>query len=117
MQRPPEPGDGAAAAGQPSVQPAKQPRLMAVDALRGWAIVLVVAAHVVWGLRMAEMRVPQAFLNMYDFIFTFAAQALFFVSGCLAVGSLRRGRLALTLGKARALIYPYVVWSLIVWTL
>lgn len=117
MQRPPDPADGAAAVVQPSGQPAKQPRLMAVDALRGWAIVLVAAAHVVWGLRMADMHVPQAFLNMYDFIYTFSAQALFFVSGCLAVGSLRRGRLALTLGKARALMYPYVVWSLIIWTL
>ncbi|NMC48351.1 MAG: acyltransferase [Desulfovibrio sp.] len=94
-----------------------KPRFLAVDALRGYAILIVVVAHVIWGLRVAGAPIPDLFPRIYDWIYLYAAQLLFFVSGCLAGGSLRHGRKALVISKVRGILYPYVVWSVLTWCL
>lgn len=92
-------------------------RLLALDALRGYAILIVVVAHVIWGLREAGSAIPDTFPMIYDWIYLYAAQLFFFISGCLAGGSLRQGRRALLRSKVRGILYPYVVWSVLIWSL
>lgn len=91
-------------------------RSRTLDALRGFGILVVVLAHVIWGLREANFPLSRTLLCLYDWIFLYAAQLLFFVSGCLAPKARNVPRQKAFRSKAGAILYPYLLWSIILWT-
>lgn len=85
------------------------------DCAKGIGIVLVVFGHVERGLTAAGLPLAKMSFSAVDsVIYSFHMPFFFFVSGYFFLGSLaRRGRVGLVYEKARTILYPYVLWSLI----
>ncbi|MGQ4531880.1 acyltransferase family protein [Dermabacteraceae bacterium P13138] len=90
-----------------SPAPAASKRLLWVDTLRGIAICLVVFHH-------SFIVVPRfsEFLNSVDeAVITLRMPLLFFVSGCMVPGSMRRGMKHYLDSRVRHVIWPYLGWQ------
>ncbi|MGI4828196.1 MAG: acyltransferase family protein [Janthinobacterium lividum] len=96
--------------------PAASQRSLLIDVVRGIAIVLVVLGHTNqgnihrgwWGDANTGHRIENA-------IYAFHMPAFFFVSGIfLRPGVDKRGEWSYTLGKLRTMIYPYLLWALLI---
>jgi len=98
-------------------RPAAPPprRIAWVDGFKGLAILLVVVGHVLGGLDHGHLpaHTAAAWRAVYAWIYAFHMPAFFFAAGLFAEASLRRGLRAFTADKLATLLYPYVVWTLI----
>ncbi len=94
-----------------------QNRMRWMDMLRGVAIVLVVVYHCT--VYMYE-KYPDAFAGLKyagELVGPFRMPVLFFLSGMLLAGSIEKGAKRYALGKINNLIYPFVVWTLVLYLL
>lgn len=83
-----------------------------IDLARGAAIFLVCAFHAATVLRFAYTP-PAALLSVHDLFAAFRMPLLAFLSGLIAERSLSKPADAYYLGKARSLLYPYLVWTIV----
>lgn len=94
-------------------------RLPIVDAVKGFAIILMVLGHTEQGamhrqIWASSQRIEYAVKFADAFIYSFHMPAFFFVSGLFLASSVgRRGRLGFVLEKAKTLLYPYILWALL----
>jgi fucose 4-O-acetylase-like acetyltransferase len=89
-------------------------RNQAVDIVKGVAIILVVLGHVGQGLNHRHLLGGAAYFFFEQFIYSFHMPAFFFVAGLFLDPSLRkRGPRGFAAEKARAILYPYLLWPLL----
>ncbi len=88
-----------------------------IDIFRGLGIILVVVGHVIGGLIYSPFVEEKELLSAWHrWIYLFHMPAFFFAAGLFAERSLKKsGVQEFVLGKMRALMYPYVLWGLIMW--
>jgi fucose 4-O-acetylase-like acetyltransferase len=91
---------------------ARDERDIWIDALRGLAILLVVCGHALRGVETAGISTGPLFGFLDVRLYAVHVQLLFFVSGLVVVGSLRR-RGADALARSR---FPALLWPMIIWT-
>ncbi len=94
----------------------KSARVMWVDLAKGMSILLVVFYHVWAGIdrRADEIRAPQELYAMVNPVFTAVRMPLFFfVAGMFAVRSLKKPWGVFLSAKASAILWPYLVWSVL----
>lgn len=85
-----------------------------MDLMRGIAILLVILHHSIAIPSEFEAEIPAA-LQLLDAVFApFRMPLLMFLSGMLLPRSFRRSTREYFLGKARGILWPYAVWSIIV---
>lgn len=97
-----------------STEPA---RMRWMDMLRGLAIALVVVHHCT--VYMFE-KYPETFAALKDIselIAPVRMPVLFFLSGMLLAGSIDKGLSRYASGKLNNLVYPFVVWTLVLYLL
>lgn len=97
-----------------TTQPAA--RSLLVDVVRGLAISLVAIGHTEQGVSRRGWWGPGPFgERLWVFIYEFHMPAFFFVSGIFLASSVaRRGPRRFIDAKVAQLIYPYFVWSLLI---
>lgn len=90
-----------------------------VDHAKGIGIILVVHGHVVRGLVNAGLLTESPFLKMMDaVIYSFHMPLFFFLAGVFFLRSKGSRRAPVFVSnKVDAIVYPYVVWSLLQGTL
>jgi fucose 4-O-acetylase-like acetyltransferase len=99
----------------PTLSPQKPAsRLLWVDVARGVGILLVVYAHAIRGLTPVPADLPGWALQQDHIIYAFHMPLFFFLSGLFIWPSLERGRRAFLKDRALTVLYPYLLWSLIV---
>lgn len=101
-----------------SVEPskAKQPssRALWLDYAKGIGIVLVVIGHVVRGLMNASLIANVRPYEVVDtFIYAFHMPLFFFLSGLLLHRALQKDLPTILVRKAKTVLYPYLIWSLL----
>lgn len=94
-----------------STVPATAPRAQWMDVLRGVAVLLVVAFHAGTLLRYADLPVPAAAAVLDEAVAPFRIPLLVLLSGTLLPRSVRKGPGRYLGGKARAVAWPYLVWT------
>jgi fucose 4-O-acetylase-like acetyltransferase len=88
-----------------------------IDTWKGILIILVVLGHVIGGLRASGILADDwASHFAYAWIYAFHMPAFFLVSGLLVRRSRERGLVPFVKNKVATLLYPYLLWGLIVWT-
>jgi fucose 4-O-acetylase-like acetyltransferase len=93
-------------------------RIPWVDHARGIAIILVVYRHVVIGLRRSGVAVSDLMFNVQEVFYNFRMPVFFVLSGLFVAGSLRKRSVTNVLkDRASTILYPYLVWALILITL
>jgi fucose 4-O-acetylase-like acetyltransferase len=93
-------------------------RISWVDHARGIAILLVVYRHVVVGMRRGGVEVSDAMYNFQELFYNFRMPVFFVLSGAFLARSLkRRTEKALFFERARTILYPYILWAIIMVTL
>ena len=89
-------------------------RLRWMDLARGIAILLVIAHHAMALLARVEVDVPEL-MRMIDAVFApFRMPLLVFLSGMLVTRALAKPTPVYFGRKARGLLWPYLIWSLVV---
>ena len=88
-------------------------RLDWVDYAKGAGIILVVFAHNLGGQRSSGIPLPAALAGVISYAYSFHMPLFFFLSGLFAVYSYRKGFLSFSESKLRTILYPFVIWSLI----
>jgi uncharacterized membrane protein YcfT len=97
---------------------AKSSRIPWVDHARGIAIMLVVYRHVVIGLKRSGVAVSAGMYNVQEVFYNFRMPVFFILSGIFVAGSLRkRSRTEVLRDRAATVLYPYLVWGVIMVTL
>ncbi len=86
-----------------------------IDALRGFAILLVIASHIssYFSDILSGYALHSHFSKVVDAIGPLRMEALFFLSGMLVYRSAKKGRKAYIHGKVNAVLWPYVVWTVV----
>ncbi len=93
---------------------ARTPRIPWVDHARGIAIMLVVYRHVVIGLRRSGIAVSDLMYNVQEVFYNFRMPVFFVLSGLFVAGSLvKRSRAEVLKDRASTILYPYLVWAVI----
>ena len=98
---------------------ATKTRLMTVDIVKGIAILLMVFGHTVQGglhrhWWEGPFELPRKLEFVDAFIYSFHMPAFFVIGGLFLSGSVKRsGRSGVLLTKTKTILYPYVLWSLI----
>ncbi len=89
-------------------------RIYWVDYVKGIAIILVVYAHVTFGLNRAGIMDDSLFKAPFMMIAVNTMPWFFFLSGLFFYDSLiKRGPLRLIANRLDTIIYPYIIWSII----
>lgn len=89
-----------------------------VDYARGIAIILVVYRHTMVGLRRSAQDVPAFLYNIQEFLVNVRMPVFFVLSGIfLSRSLLHRSRTELIQKKANTLLYPYILWTVILITM
>ncbi len=90
-------------------------RLFWVDYARGLGIILVVYGHVLSGIYNADLGIsPSFYVFTHNVIYSFHMPLFFFLSGLFVHQSLvKRGVQKFFVDKARFILYPYLIWSLL----
>lgn len=94
----------------PEAQPAPA-RQHWMDLLRGTAILLVIVNHLRLVQQFWDGGAPWAMVELSEALSPFRMPALLFASGMLLARSLRRPPRRYLAGKARALLWPWLLWS------
>lgn len=90
-------------------------RIQAVDIVKGVAIILVVLGHVGQGMNHRHLLDSAAYYLTENFIYAFHMPAFFFVAGLFLDRSLaKRGPRGFAFEKFRTVLYPYLLWPLLV---
>ena len=87
-----------------------------VDYARGLGILAVVVWHTAGGILRAGIAAPPAVTSVVSAWDAYAYRSMpvfFLVSGLFVVKSLRRTNRAFVATKARTLLYPYLLWSVL----
>lgn len=94
----------------------KPPRSLLIDAVRGMAISLVALGHTNQGIMHRHWWDGSVVGTRLDAaIYSFHMPAFFFMSGIFLRASVkRRGPGRYTVERLRTILYPYVVWSVII---
>lgn len=92
-------------------------RLNWVDYAKGVGIILVVFAHNLGGERSSGISLPGVLAAVISYAYSFHMPLFFFLSGLFATYSYRKGFLSFSQSKLRTILYPFVVWSLILGTI
>lgn len=94
-------------------------RIAWIDCAKGIGIFLVVLGHAVRGLVSAKLLPgDNPYFQWFDFsLYTFHMPLFFFLSGLTVEGSLRKGRRQFMVGRFWTILYPYILWSLLVGSL
>jgi fucose 4-O-acetylase-like acetyltransferase len=94
-------------------------RLAWMDYAKGLAIAMVAFRHAVIGVRNEDIGLDEHFFTLADSIgVTFRMPLFFILSGVFFRMSIqKRGKIGYVWHKAQTILYPYVIWSLIVTTL
>lgn len=90
-----------------------QGRYRWMDFLRGGAVLLVVAWHVVAVPTLFGVEMPAGVRGFFDATSAIRVPLLFLLSGMLLRGAVRKPPVAYYVGKLRHVFWPYVVWTLI----
>ena len=89
-------------------------RSNSVDIVKGLAIFLVVYEHTGQGMYARGWWTGASRLFSLLYVYSFHMPLFFFVAGLFIVGSIqRRGPLDFTLEKMKTILYPYVVWAVL----
>lgn len=90
-------------------------RFQWIDFAKGVGIILVVYGHVARGIVNAGIPYTGYNHGMFDrFLYSFHMPLFFFLSGLMFVESLKKyGRMGLAFRRVDALLYPYLVWSVL----
>jgi fucose 4-O-acetylase-like acetyltransferase len=97
-----------------TVKPTQPNRVAWVDFAKGIGIFLVVLGHTLRGLFTYNYAENSGVLHWLDnWIYTFHMPLFFFVSGLFIQRSAQRGWGEFAGRKLGAIVYPYVIWSLI----
>jgi len=92
--------------------PKNPSRIAWVDYAKGIGIILVVAGHVLRGLQRTSVRIP-GWESVDSWIYAFHMPLFFFLAGLFVEHSCR-GQLGQFIdGKARRIMWPYFVWTII----
>lgn len=86
-------------------------RLRWMDVLRGVAILLVIVNHAAAAVVSRGYAAPALISEVNTVLAPVRIPALVFLSGLLVAPSLARGRRRYLAGKARRLVYPYLLWT------
>jgi fucose 4-O-acetylase-like acetyltransferase len=93
-------------------------RLGWVDFARGLAMLLVVYRHSIVGIQRSGFSIPSIVYYIQEFVYNFRMPVFFLLSGFfLALGLKRYSVSKLATKKLYTLLYPYIVWSVILITL
>lgn len=84
-----------------------------MDFLRGGAVLLVVAWHVVAVPALFGVEVPAGVRAFFDTTSVVRIPLLFLLSGMLLRGAVQKPAARYYIGKARHVAWPYVVWTLV----
>jgi fucose 4-O-acetylase-like acetyltransferase len=89
-------------------------RLSWVDTAKGFAIILVVFGHVLWGLINSKILTWTPITRFVEaWIYSFHMPAFFFLSGLFLFRSTARPWVEVASDKLRTIAYPYFIWSMI----
>lgn len=86
-----------------------------MDTLRGGAIVLVVCWHSAGILALFEHDVPTWLVAVNELFASYRMPTLMFLSGMLLNASLRKRLPVYYSGKARRILWPFLLWNAIHW--
>ena len=92
--------------------PENPSRVAWVDYAKGIGIILVVAGHVLRGLGKTSVRIP-GWESVDAWIYTFHMPLFFFLAGLFVEHSCRGTLGRFIDGKARRILWPYFVWTII----
>jgi fucose 4-O-acetylase-like acetyltransferase len=93
-------------------------RLGWVDFARGLAMLLVVYRHSIVGIQRSGLSIPPAVYYIQEFVYNFRMPVFFLLSGFfLALGLKKYSVSTLVTKKLYTLLYPYILWSVILITL
>ncbi|RYE55327.1 MAG: acyltransferase [Sphingobacteriales bacterium] len=93
-------------------------RLGWIDYARGLAILLVVYRHSVIGIQRSGSTVPSIIFYLQEFVYNFRMPVFFLLSGFFLSFSLKKYSVPKLISKkAKTLLYPYILWSIILITL
>jgi len=93
-------------------------RMQWVDYARGIAILLVVYRHALVGLKMSGQDVPDFLYNIQEYALNFRMPVFFMLSGFfLSQSVLKYNMTQLMRQKISTLLYPYLLWTVILITL
>lgn len=93
-------------------------RIASIDTARGIAIILVVAGHAIHMVARGGTPLPAWLHHLDRIIYTFHVPVFFFLAGLFLPSARQRAdRTALIRRRARALLYPYLIWATIQTTL
>jgi len=97
----------------PSIHPIPHSRDLAIDAMRGLAITLVVLGHSI------EAAYPTSYTTMplHVIIYSFHLPLFVFLSGMLTYREQPLPRLRFIQRRASALLVPYVAWLIVWWSI
>ena len=91
-----------------------QSRIIWMDALRGFLILLVITQH--WTSFIPTIYQDEFWynliLNIKQLFAPFRMELLFFLSGLLVNKGLKKTNMKYFNGKSQNLLYPYIIWSL-----
>ena len=82
-----------------------------MDLLRGFAVLLVIAHHLRLVQEIWDGAAPHAAAILSEGTMPFRMPALLFASGLLLERSLRKPTARYLSGKARSLLWPWLLWS------
>lgn len=89
-------------------------RSAAIDTARGLAITMVVAGHVLRGLRAAGLATEAVFATMDLWLYSFRMPAFAFLAALfIKSGTIKYGDRSYVARRARDLMWVYVIWSLL----
>lgn len=95
------------------MRPPDNRRIRVVEAVKGFAIVLVVYGHVAQGVAHRGWWNSQTYLFEERFIYSFHMASFFFVSGLFVSGSIERyGRGQFVIQRLRTVLWPYLFCAL-----
>lgn len=91
------------------------PRSQWVDIVKGIAIVLVVYRHILIGIQRASIYIHPYYLEANEIVYSFRMPLFFLLSGIFFQKSfLKRGLKIYSVQKLKTLLYPYVLWCLVI---
>ena len=88
-------------------------RLQWIDLLRGLAIVLVLVWHAPAVPALFDWPMPEWLRTANNSLLPFRMPLLMFLSGLLLPRALAKNRWDYYLGKARSLVWPYLIWAVV----